>query len=89
MSVLGQYVEAQMDAGILRRMDSQIAARSFFGPLIVHVLLREVFQLPEAQGMDDDSLVRSTAEIFLRGLALEREPVEARAESREEEGGSP
>ena len=70
---LTRYLEKQMDAGVLRRMDSGAAARCFLGPLIVYMLTREVFPQPDAQTLKPETMVTTAVEIFLRGMLLSDE----------------
>lgn len=68
---LTAYLEKQMDAGVLRRMDSGAAARCFLGPLIVYMLTREVFVQPDAQTLNSETMVTTAVDIFLRGMLLD------------------
>lgn len=67
---LTRYLEHQMEAGILRRMDSGAAARCFVGPLIAFVLAREVFPQPDAQTLTAKTMAKTVVEVFLRGMQL-------------------
>ncbi len=68
---LTQYLEKQMDAGVLKRMDTGAAARCFIGPLIAFVLTREVFPQPDAQTLKPETMVTTIVEVFLQGMLLE------------------
>jgi TetR/AcrR family transcriptional regulator, mexJK operon transcriptional repressor len=65
---LTAYLQKQMDAGVLRQVDTGAAARSFIGPLIVYVLTKEVFVLPDADKLAPQTMVETLVDIFLRGL---------------------
>jgi AcrR family transcriptional regulator len=65
---LASYLERQMEAGVLRRMDAAAAARCFFSPLIIHVLSRQVFQQPDAFTLDAETLLATNVDVFLRGV---------------------
>ncbi len=67
---LSAYLENQMNLGSLRRADPAAAARCFLGPLIVYALLREVFRLPDSEGLSSDEMAETTVEIFLNGLQV-------------------
>ena len=67
------YLEKQMDAGVLRRMDSGAAARCFLGPLIAFFLSREVFPQPDAQTLSSETMVKTVVEVFLQGMLLSEE----------------
>jgi AcrR family transcriptional regulator len=68
---LTQYLAKQMDAGVLKRMDTGAAARCFIGPLIAFVLTREVFPQPDAQTLKPETMVTTIVEVFLQGMLLE------------------
>src|SRR5205823_3428395 len=57
LAVLTRYLTAQMDAGVLRRTDPGAAARCFVGPILVYVLTRELFVLPDAQALKPQVMV--------------------------------
>lgn len=67
---LNDYLEKQMDAGVLKRMDTGAAARCFIGPLIAFVLTREVFPQPDAQTLEPETMVKTVVEVFLQGMLL-------------------
>ncbi len=68
---LTQYLDQQMDAGVLKRMDTGAATRCFIGPLIAFVLTREVFPQPDAQTLQPETMVTTIVEVFLQGMLLE------------------
>lgn len=65
---LTRYLQRQMDAGTLRRVDPGAAARCFVGPLLAYIMLREVFVQPDAQTLDQDTMVATAVEVFLEGM---------------------
>ena len=67
---LTRYLQQQMDAGVLRRMDPGAAARCFIGPLIAFVLTREVFPQTDARTLSPETMVATTVEIFLQGMEV-------------------
>lgn len=67
---LTDYLEKQMDAGVLKRMDTGAAARCFIGPLIAFILTREVFPQPDAQTLEPETMVNTVVEVFLQGMLL-------------------
>ncbi len=69
-----RYLQHQVDLGRLRPHDPQIAARSFLGMFIVHVLAREVFHQPEAIATPDEHLIATAVDICLYGLAERTAP---------------
>lgn len=69
-----RYLQHQVDLGRLRPHDTQIAARSFLGMFVVHVLAREVFHQPEAIATPDEHLIATAVDICLYGLAERTAP---------------
>jgi AcrR family transcriptional regulator len=67
---LTRYLEQQMNAGVLRRMDPGAAARCFIGPLLVYMLSREVFPQPDSQTLSAETMLATTIEIFLQGMQV-------------------
>lgn len=70
ISFLTRYLEKQMEAGTMRRMDTAAAARCLIGPLIAFVLTREIFRLPDVQDMEYETMAETTVEVFLRGMLV-------------------
>jgi AcrR family transcriptional regulator len=70
---LTRYLQKQMDAGVLRQMDTGAAARCFLGPLIAFVLTREVFPQPDAQTLKPETMVTTVVDVFLQGMLLSQE----------------
>lgn len=68
LGFVASYLEGQMRAGTLRPADASQAARSFLGPMALFLMAREIFQQPEAQQTDPETVVAATVEIFLRGM---------------------
>lgn len=65
---LTHFLSAQMEAGTLRRTDPGAAARCFIGPLIVYVMTREIFPLPDTATLGLETMVAVTVDTFLRGM---------------------
>ena len=70
-SALTTYLQRQIELGRLRPHDTAIAARSFMGMLVVHVIAREIFNQPEARATADEQVVATAVDIFLQGLTRE------------------
>lgn len=70
LAFLSRYLEKQMDAGVLRRMDSRAAARCFVGPLLAFLMTREVFPQPDAQILSAETMAKTAVEVFLRGMEV-------------------
>ncbi len=69
LRMLSAYLARQMDAGRLRRMDPDIAARMLVGPILAYVVTRFIFEQPEAQAIAPEAMAQATVETFLRGMA--------------------
>jgi AcrR family transcriptional regulator len=67
-ALLARYLERQMAAGTLRRMDTGAAVRCFVGPLFVYLLTSRVFPQPDAGTLDAETMAGAAVEVFLRGL---------------------
>ena len=78
---LTRYLEMQMDACVLRRMDPVSAARCFIGPLIAFVLTREVFPQPDAQALEPETMVTTVVEVFLRGMQISASDADNQAQT--------
>jgi AcrR family transcriptional regulator len=65
---LGAYLLDQMEAGRLRPMHPVLAMQSFVGPIIAHLMLRQI--VTEALGfeIDSESAVQELAAIWVRGM---------------------
>ena len=68
LRILATYMERQMDAGRLRRMNPHIAARMLVGPIIAYALTNFIFEQPEIQTVTPDEMARQTIEGFLRAM---------------------
>lgn len=66
---LRAYLERQMEAGTLRRMDPGIAARTFIGPFVIYLLSRQVFTQPDSATLTPEEMVAGAVDTFLRGMA--------------------
>jgi AcrR family transcriptional regulator len=62
------YMAHQIEQGHMRPVDPMIATRSFIGMFIAHVLVREVFQQPEARAVTDEQIVQTVVDLFLNGV---------------------
>jgi TetR/AcrR family transcriptional regulator, mexJK operon transcriptional repressor len=74
IAFLRSYLERQMAAGTMRRMDSGAAARCFIGPLLAFVLTREVFQQPDSPSLSPETMVEAAVTIFLEGMRPDSSP---------------
>ncbi len=70
LGLLTDYLDQQMQAGVLRRMHPGAAARCFVGPLIAFVLTREVILQPDSKELSSEIMVASVVDIFLQGMEV-------------------
>ena len=68
MRIMATYLERQMDAGRLRRMNPHIAARMLIGPIIAYALTSYIFEQPEIQSVAPEEMAQQTIEGFLRAM---------------------
>ena len=67
---LNRYLEKQMDAGVLRRMNPGAAVRCFVGPLLAFMITREIFRQPDAETLEAETMAKTAVEVFLQGMEL-------------------
>ncbi len=75
LNILATYIERQMDAGRLRRMNPHIAARLLVGPIVAYALTGSIFEQPEILSVAPEEMARATIEHFLRAMAPEGDAV--------------
>ncbi|GAC1392924.1 MAG: TetR/AcrR family transcriptional regulator [Ktedonobacteraceae bacterium] len=66
---LGQYLEAQMQLGTLRRADTVLNTQILFGSIVGVVLRRQVLRDPTALKYTQEQIATVITETFLHGLA--------------------
>lgn len=64
--LLANYIRGRVEVGAFRPLDPLLAARAFFGIIVHHRLLHDIFAMPLHQ--THESVVREYVELFLRGL---------------------
>ena len=68
---MAAYMERQMNEGRFRRMDPYLAARAFFGMLVYHIQMQEIFGQKKRQGFDRSEAVSTFVSIFIGGMKVE------------------
>ncbi len=68
LHALSAYMARQMEAGRLRQGEPMLAARTFMGMLVVHILAREVLRQPEAVALPDQQVIDNAVAVFLHGM---------------------
>ena len=71
LGFLSAYLERQVELGRLRPHDTRSGARCFMGMLVPQLAGRLLFPAFVADGLSDEEHLRTSVEIFLRGLAPE------------------
>ncbi|MBX0327648.1 TetR/AcrR family transcriptional regulator [Oscillochloris sp. ZM17-4] len=71
LGILATYLERQMDAGKIRRMNPQIAARMLVGPILAYALTNYIFEQPEIQDVSPREMADQTIQGFLRAMAID------------------
>lgn len=69
LSFLGDYLEAQMQAGILRHTNIVLSTQILFGSIVGVVLRRQVLRDPTALELTQEQIATTITETFLHGLA--------------------
>lgn len=62
-----------MDQGYLRKLDAELTVRSIVGPILVHLLLAEVFAIMPKDGMALERFVQNHLAILFDGLSARPE----------------
>jgi AcrR family transcriptional regulator len=65
---LAQYIRKRIKAGDFREMDPLLAARSFWGMVVYHFLMQELFGGKQYQEIDIDRASRVIADVWLEGM---------------------
>jgi len=73
LRLLASYLERQMAAGRLRRVDPHAAARLLVGPIIAYMITRHVFEQPEALALEPEVMARTAVDTFLHGMLVRPE----------------
>ncbi|EFO81769.1 regulatory protein TetR [Oscillochloris trichoides DG-6] len=71
LRILATYLERQMEAGRLRRMDPHVAARMLVGPILSYALTRYIFEQPEISHVPPATMIEVTITTFLRSMQPE------------------
>jgi AcrR family transcriptional regulator len=65
---LAHYIRKQIQAGKFREVDPLLAARGFWGMVIYHFLIQELFGAKRSQHIDARHASRTLADIWLQGM---------------------
>jgi AcrR family transcriptional regulator len=67
-------IEAAIASGQMRKVDPELTLRSVMGPVVLHILLSEVFGIRPEGGLALDRLVENHLDILFNGLFLPEVP---------------
>ncbi|HAW10938.1 MAG: helix-turn-helix domain-containing protein [Candidatus Dormibacteria bacterium] len=73
------YVAGQMESGWLRRMDPRIALIAFVGPLVMHLITRDLAERALGLDIPVETTAQELAAVWLRAMRPEAAAVEAGA----------
>lgn len=62
-----------VEGGFIRKVDPEMTVRSVVGPILVHVMMDEVFDLKPKEGLQIERLIDNHLAILLAGLAPEKD----------------
>jgi len=65
---LAQYIRQQIEAGKFRKVDPLLAARGFWGMVVYHILIQELFGGKKYQKLDPGHVSKALTDIWLQGM---------------------
>lgn len=68
---IANYIQKRINEGAFRPLDSELAARGFFGMFASFVLWQEIFGFKKTQPFDREQVVHTFVSIFLKGITQE------------------
>ena len=69
-------IQAAIDSGQMRPVDPELTLRSVMGPVVLHILLSEVFGIRPQGGLALDRLVENHLDILFNGLFTPEAPAD-------------
>ena len=75
--VLAGYIQRQIDAGKFRETDPMLAARGFWGMVVYHFLVQELFGGKQYREISNEEASRTLVDIWLGGMLKEEARVGA------------
>lgn len=70
LPMLKTIISKGIASGYFRAVDPELTVRSIMGPILIHVLLDEVFGITPEGGMRMDRLIENHLDIFFDGLSV-------------------
>lgn len=74
LPVLADLIRGGIASGELRPVDPELTIRSIMGPIVIHLLLAEVFGVRPAAGVSLPALIDNHLDILFHGLFTQPEP---------------
>ena len=68
---LADYIRSGIRKGVFRNVDPLVAARAFFGMVVYHFLIQDIFGGKRSRDFDVQEISRALAEIWLAGVLVE------------------
>ena len=84
--VLADYIRQRIDAGQFRPLDPLLAARGFFGMVIYHSWIQELYGGKRYQDFPVQQVSRTLAELWLRGMLNNGKDVDGRQAAKSNHG---
>lgn len=84
--VLADYIRQRVDAGQFRPLDPLLAARGFFGMVIYHSWIQELYGGKRYQDFPVQQVSRTLAELWLRGMLNNGKDVDGRQAAKSNHG---
>jgi len=69
-----QVIQGGIDSGQLRPVDPEMTLRTIMGPVLMHLILKELFGIEPKGGLALDRLIDNHFDILLNGLFAQPEP---------------
>jgi AcrR family transcriptional regulator len=66
--ILGDYIRRRIEEGAFREVDPILAARSFFGMLVYHFQIQELFGAKHLHNFEPEHAVNTFVGIWLKGM---------------------
>lgn len=70
MPAITVLIQRGIDEGYFRQVDAELTLRSLIGPILVHLLLADVFAVMPKQGLAFDRLIENHLTILFDGLSV-------------------
>ncbi|WDR04552.1 TetR/AcrR family transcriptional regulator [Devosia rhodophyticola] len=69
LPAIEMLIQRGIDAGYFRQVDANLTLRSLIGPILVHLMLADVFDISPPEGLSFDRLIENHLTILFDGLS--------------------